>query len=217
MERCRRVSGSGDAIRREIGNARLLVVLARLEPQKGHSVLLQALPSVIAAHTDVRVAFLGDGALRSELQSMAIAAGIDSHVLFAGYQGNIDDWLDASEFSILPSFYEGLPLAAIESLSAARTVVATSVDGTTEVVIDGVTGLTVPPGDPKRLAAAIFRLLQDREWARSLGADGQRFVNSHFSLERQVRETEDLYLGLMSQKTANLPAQANWSTHHGRA
>ena len=169
------------------------LVLARLEPQKGHRVLLDAWRSVVESFPKGRLVCAGDGRLSEELEADAAALGIAGSVSFVGYQSNVPDWLALADFTVLPSFYEGLPLAAIESLAAARAVIATSVDGTPEVVLDGKTGLLVPPGEPAPLGAAICRLLGSPELARSLGSAGRRLVEERFSERRQVHETEALY------------------------
>jgi glycosyltransferase involved in cell wall biosynthesis len=184
-------------------DAPVVVVSARLEPQKGHSVLLSALPRVFAAVPEARVVFVGDGRLREELQEQAKQLRVQEQVIFAGYQSNIQDWLALSAFTVLPSFFEGLPLAAIESLAAGRAVVATAVDGTSEVVIDQSTGLTVPPGESKPLAEAIIRLLRDRAFCHELACRGRQLMVDQFSRERQVRLTEDLYVRSVSRKSAN--------------
>ncbi|MHB8384576.1 MAG: glycosyltransferase family 4 protein [Candidatus Binataceae bacterium] len=175
-------------------NAPVVLVLARLEPQKGHRVLLEAWKSVARSYPAARLVLAGDGVLRAELEAQTATLGITGSVSFVGQQSNIPDWLALADFTVLPSFYEGLPLAAIESLAAGRPVVATAVDGTVEVVLDGKTGLTVPAGDSAALATAISRMLATPELVRSLGHAGRQFVLKNFSRERQIQQTESLYL-----------------------
>jgi glycosyltransferase involved in cell wall biosynthesis len=172
----------------------VVVVLARLEPQKGHRVLLAAFPEVLRHFPHARLVCVGEGSLRPALEDQARVLGITSTVRFVGQQRNVVDWLALADFTVLPSFWEGLPLAAIESLATARPVVATAVDGTPEAVVDGHTGLTVPPGEPVPLARAICRLLGNPVECQQLGQAGRVWVQEHFSQERQVRETQDLYL-----------------------
>lgn len=174
--------------------APIVLVLARLEPQKGHRVLLEAWKSVAQSYPAARLVLAGNGVLRPELEAQAAALGITRSVSFVGQQSNIPDWLALADFTVLPSFYEGLPLAAIESLAAGRPMVATAVDGTTEVVLDGKTGLTVPAGDSAALATAILRMLAAPALVRTLGRAGRQFVLEHFSRERQIQQTEALYL-----------------------
>ena len=114
-------------------------------------------------------------------------------VRFVGLQANVQDWLALADVTVLPSFYEGLPLAAIESLAAGRPMVATAVDGTPEIVLDGATGLTVPPGDPAALARAICRLLADPWLREKLALAGREWVLERFAEERQVQRTQALY------------------------
>ena len=171
----------------------ILVVIGRLEPQKGHRVLLESLPAVRRAFPGVRVVCLGEGALRRELERRVTESGLTDAVRFVGQQPNVADWLALADATVLPSFYEGLPLAAIESLAAGRPMVATAVDGTPEVVVDGSTGLTVPPGDAAALARAICRLLSDRWLGEKLALAGRDWVLERFDAERQVQRTEALY------------------------
>jgi len=172
----------------------VVVVLARLEPQKGHRFLLQAHARVLREVPAVRLVCVGAGALDQELQGQCHQLQIQDSVRFVGYQSNVADWLALADITVLPSLFEGLPLVAIESLAAQRCVVATAVDGTTEVVINERTGLTVPPGSVQELAEAIVRLLRQAELRHRLARAGRRWVLDHFSDEQQIRKTEELYL-----------------------
>ena len=180
----------------------VLVVLGRLEPQKGHRVLLDALPAVLREFPRARLVCVGEGILRDHLREQVRALGLEASVRFVGYQTNVTDWLALADLTVLPSFYEGLPLVAIESLAAGRPVVATAVDGTPEVVVDGRTGLLVPPGDAAGLANAICRLLREPGLRRSLGEAGRRHVLDGYSQERQIRQTQELYLSAWEQRVA---------------
>lgn len=172
----------------------VMVVLARLEPQKGHAVLLRALPAVRREFPTVRVVCVGEGALRPELEVLARSLGLEDTVRFVGYQSNPADWLALGHITVLPSHFEGLPLAAIESLAMGRPMVATDVDGTGEVIVNGKTGLTVPRGQPSRLAEAVCRLLGDPCLRQRLGQTGREWVVQRFSQERQVQKTAEFYL-----------------------
>ena len=185
----------------------VLVVVGRLEPQKGHSVLLQALPAVRREFPTVRLVCVGEGILRGDLQQQVRALAQEDSVRFTGYQSNVADWLALADMTVLPSFYEGLPLAAIESLAAGQPVVATAVDGTPEIVLDGKTGILVPPGDQARLAEAICRLLRQPELRLRLGRAGRRWVLERFSQEQQIQGTHQLYLSLFEQRVGRAKGQ----------
>ncbi|HLJ17357.1 MAG TPA: glycosyltransferase family 4 protein [Bryobacteraceae bacterium] len=180
----------------------VLLAIARLEPQKGHRILLEALSGLRCEFPSVRLVCLGDGQLRLELERIVRDRGLSENVRFVGFQKNVCDWLALADISVLSSFYEGLPLAAIESLAAGKPVVATAVDGTPEVVIDRKTGLIVPAGDPARLAGAILDLLRDPERARTFGNSGRRWVLENFTQERQIAETQALYLRMIRERSA---------------
>jgi glycosyltransferase involved in cell wall biosynthesis len=172
----------------------VLLVVGRLEPQKGHRVLLDAMPLIHRAFPRARLVCVGEGALRQELEAHVAALGLAGSVRFVGQQARIPEWFALADVVVLPSLFEGLPLVAIEALAAGKAMVATAVDGTPEVIVDGKTGLTVPSRDPDALAAAISRLLRDPELRQALGQAGRAWVEAHFSQEQQIQRTQDLYL-----------------------
>jgi glycosyltransferase involved in cell wall biosynthesis len=152
---------------------------------------------------NLRLVALGEGSLRADLEAQVHALGLLNSVFMPGHSSNVRDWMTAADVCILPSFAEGLPLFAIECLAAGRPMVATSVDGTPEIVVDGKTGLTVPPGNALALADAIARLLRNPPLAAKLGAAGGLWVRQWFTLKRQIHETEELYERLWCAKTGN--------------
>lgn len=181
----------------------VLLVAARLEPQKGHSVLLNAMPEVLREFPNARLLCLGDGVLREDLERQARQLDLEANVRFLGFRNNVADWFALCDFTVLPSFYEGLPLVAVESLAAGRPMVATAVDGTPEVIINGRTGVTVPAGDPAALAAAIGSLLRSPALRERLAEQGRTHVLERFSQERQVRETGEFYLEALGRSAAS--------------
>jgi len=154
-------------------DAPVLGVLARLAPQKGLTYLLAAMPAILARYPDTYALVVGEGYLRPELESQAAALGVDGRVLFVGYRENVVDYLHASDLFVLPSLFEGMPLSILEAMGAELPVIATAVDGTPEVVVEGETGLLVPPADPPALAEAVNRLLGDPELAARMGQAGR--------------------------------------------
>ncbi len=184
----------------------VLLVLARLEPQKGHRVLLDAMAAILREFPRARLICVGEGILRPALEEQAARLGLTESVRFVGYHANVGDWLALADLTVLPSFYEGLPLVVIESLAAGKPVVATAVDGTPEVVVDGETGLTVQPGDAKALARAICHLLGDPDERRRLGRAGRRWVEQEYSAEAQIASTENLYRQVRLPRPADAKA-----------
>jgi glycosyltransferase involved in cell wall biosynthesis len=154
-------------------DAPVLGVLARLAPQKGLTYLVSALPAILAQHPDTYALVVGEGYLRPDLEAQARSLGVESRLLLVGYHANVVDYLRASDIFVLPSLFEGMPLSILEAMGAGLPVIATAVDGTPEVVIEGETGLLVPPADPPALAQAVNRLLDDRQLAARLGRAGR--------------------------------------------
>jgi glycosyltransferase involved in cell wall biosynthesis len=182
----------------------VIAVFARLEPQKGHRILLEAMARVREGCRQARLLIVGDGTLRPMLERQCAALGLTAATRFVGRQANIPDWLALAQVVALPSFFEGLPLAAMEALAAEKPLVATAVDGTPEVVLDGQTGLTVPPGDAPRLAEALLRLLRHRAFARALGRAGREWIQARYTHAGQVRATEQLYRELWEKRVSRV-------------
>jgi glycosyltransferase involved in cell wall biosynthesis len=188
----------GASVRSELGlrpDQPVLGIVGRLEPQKGHAVALRALRRVVDARPDVTLVIAGDGSLRDSLQRLTEELGLGRHVLFVGYRSDVPSVLDAVDVLVLPSFYEGMPLTAIEAMAMARPVVATRVDGTGEVVEDGITGRLVPVGDTEALGDAVLSLLMHPELAKSYGSAGRQRAIDHFDVATQVARTASLYKG----------------------
>ena len=171
----------------------VIVTTARLTLQKDHATLIGALPAVLARHPACRLWLIGAGPQELMLKEQAAALGVADVVSFMGYRADVSDLLAAADLFVLPSRFEGLPLALLEAMAHGLPVVATRVGGTDEVLIDGVTGRLVGPGDSDALAAAIDDVLGDPDHARALGLNGQaRFIDA-FTASRMADETARLF------------------------
>jgi glycosyltransferase involved in cell wall biosynthesis len=185
-----------DAVRAGLGihaDAPVAIVVAKLLPQKGHRILLEALPAVLGRHPRMRFLLVGEGALADSLREQIRRAGLEESVQLLGPRRDIPELLAASDLFVLPSLWEGLPMALLEAMASGLPVVASDVSGTREVVQDGESGLLVPAGDVSALAAAMSRLLADREMASRLGQAGRRRVEACYSASAQARQHVELY------------------------
>ncbi len=171
----------------------VMVTTARLTPQKDHATLIGALPAVLARHPACRVWLIGTGPQEDMLKEQASALGVAGAVSFMGYRADVPDLLAAADLFVLPSRFEGLPLAVLEAMAHGLPVVATRVGGTDEVLIDGVTGRLVGPGDPDTLASAIGEVLGNPDHARALGLEGQARFFDAFTASRMADETARLF------------------------
>jgi glycosyltransferase involved in cell wall biosynthesis len=199
---------AGDRIRSELGiamDARLVVVVSRLARLKGIEQFLQAAAALTPRYPDVRFLIVGetsppDPAYLAQLQGLSHALGVADVVTFTGLRSDVPAVLGAADVAVMPSLNEALSNVLLESMAAGAPVVATRVGGTPEALVDGDTGLLVPPGEAGALAAGVSRLLDDRELARRLGCAARRLIAERFSVERMVRATEDLYAELLARK-----------------
>lgn len=171
----------------------VVLTAARFTPQKDHAVLIDAVPAVWVAHPALRVWLAGHGPLEDDLRGRVEQRGLAAVVQFLGQRDDVPDLLAAADLFVLPSRFEGLPLAALEAMAAALPVVATRVGGTDEAVLDGVTGRLVPPGDPEALGAAIAASLSRPDEAARLGAAGRERFDGAFTASRMADETARLY------------------------
>jgi glycosyltransferase involved in cell wall biosynthesis len=166
--------------------------VGRLDEQKAQGVLIDAIPRVLERYPDARLVLVGDGPLRDRLEGHARHLGISESVLFAGKRDDVPRWLASFDIFALTSLFEGLCYAVLEAQAAGVPVIATPVGGVRETVVDGETGLVVPPGDDHALAGAILRLLDDPDEARRL-ADEAAVRVAGFSREEMVIATLALY------------------------
>lgn len=204
-------------LRRELGvpaDAPLVVLLARLVPSKGIESFIEAVAAVNRRLPEARFLIVGDlyasaggGGMerdvnyKDSLRRLAASLGVGDRVIFTGFRSDVPELLSHATVSVLPSLSgEGLPNALMESMAAGVPVVATRVGGSAEVVgEDGAAGLMVPPGDPRALSAAMLAVLENPELAHHLGQAARRRMQECFSLEHMVRQTENLYAGMLER------------------
>jgi glycosyltransferase involved in cell wall biosynthesis len=168
--------------------------IGRLEAQKGFDILIRALPRL----PDARVVFVGDGAERHALESLAAEVGVAERVDFAGWSKGPQEYLRSFDVFAFPSRFEGFPLAVLEAMLAELPVVASDVGSVAEAVVHGETGLLVPAEDPAALAAALGPLLEEPERRRRLGTRARALVLERFTAAGMARRYEALYHELCS-------------------
>lgn len=179
----------------------LIGVVSRIARGKGLEYLLEAAPDVIARIPKAKFLIIGDNSFnpeyREELKRQTLTLGLQDRVIFTGFRLDVPAILSSLALSVLPSLNEGLSNSLLESMAAGVPVVATTVGGNPEVVLDGETGLLVPPRNPSALAEAICRVLRTPGLRNTLGQAGRRRVLNHFSNERMIRNVERLYEELL--------------------
>jgi glycosyltransferase involved in cell wall biosynthesis len=168
--------------------------VSRLVRRKGHYDLLDAWPSVLDSHPQAQLLLVGDGPEREALEQYGKNLDCRDSVIFAGRRDDVPDLLDLMDVFVFPSYYEGLPGALIEAMIAGLPVVATPVDGNSELIEEGDTGLFVPPHDSEVLADRLTLLLSDSEYQDTLGTAARDFAQQEFSIGTMVSEFSSIYL-----------------------
>lgn len=174
----------------------VILTVARLAEQKGNRYLIEAAAQVPQAI----FAIVGEGPEQHALEQQIRSLGLGERVFLFGFRSDIPYWLGCCAVFVLPSLYEGLPIVLLEAMAAGRPVIATAIPGNTEIVIQGVTGLLVPPKDPAALAAAIRSILADPAAAGWMGAAGRKVVLERFSAKNMVRSVEQVYAECLGHK-----------------
>ncbi len=174
---------------REEGSEPLIGAVGRIAHEKGYPVLLQALHSVPGC----RLVFVGDGEERARLEEQVGELGLTERVIFAGWVQPPWSAHWALDVLAVPSFTEGFPLVIVEAMLAGTAVVASSVGGIPEIVVDGETGLLVPPGDVSALATALERLLGDRELRTAIATRSRSVAVASYTSSAMAASFEALY------------------------
>jgi len=204
-------------LRRELGlpdDTPLVGVISRLTRLKGLEHFLEAAAMVRSRVPNARFLIAGetspmDREYLGELKQYAERCGVAKDVIFTGLRRDVPAVLSSLSVSAMPSLNEALSNVVLESMAAGAPTVATRVGGTPEAIVDGVTGVLVPPADSAALANAIVHLLQDTQLATHLGLAARARIVDHFSVRRMVRSTEELYMELLERKRRKrLPSAA---------
>lgn len=173
--------------------------VGRLEPQKGMRYLIDAFARLPSALADSHLWVVGGGEEEAFLRSRAIEGKVADRVHFLGTRPDVPALMGRFDVFVLPSLWEGVPNVVLEAMAARRAVVATNVHGTPEAAVHDETGLLVPPGDPRALARAVATLLRDPQRRAAFGEAGRRRVESAFTVQRMVEETQQLYREVLAE------------------
>lgn len=200
-----RPSSPDPALRRDLGldeKTWMVGKVADYRPWKGYGIFLEAAAMILKEEPRTRFfAIGGQSDYGLEMAALARRLGIERQVTFTGFREDVERFYSLMHVSVnCATAGEGLPGVLRESMAMELPVVAADVGGNREVVLDQETGLLIPPNDPAALARAILKLLQDRELAGRLARQGRQFVETRFSIDTMVAETEKVYREIMSVK-----------------
>ncbi len=186
-----RISAGGDGR----GADPVIGSIGRLEPRKGHDVLIRAMPAVVQAVPAASLLIAGNDPLGygRELEEMVRAAGVEEHVKLVGYRDDVPGFLQELVVFAFASRAEGFGQVVVEAMAAGRPVVASAIAPISEIVADGETGMLVRSDCPEEFARAIVSLLRDPALARRMGERGLERVRTMFTVDRMAQETLAVY------------------------
>ena len=188
---------------------RLLLVVASLEPCKGHRYLLEAVAKCGGELSGARIFLAGDGSQRTALETQLAELGIADKVELLGFRDDVPDLIHACDLFVLPSLDEGLGTSAIDALVAGKPVVATTSGGLPEVLRNrncgAQHGWLVPPADADALAAAIVSALSNPDEAGRRATAGQQYARERFSQQAMVEATLAEYNRVIDDKRSGKP------------
>ena len=203
LEKVTRTDSARKAARTSLGMSEetpVIGMVANFWSVKRHDVLLQAMAKIRLIVPAVHCLLIGDGPLRAQMEKMAKQTGLDGAVSFLGSRADVSELLLALDVFVLTSDSESFSNAIVEALAASLPVVATKCGGPEEIVVEGVTGFLVPPGQPLALAERILLLLKNPDLARQMGQAGRLRAAQYFTLEQMVAASELLFSQLLNKK-----------------
>ena len=194
-----------------------LFTAGRFTDQKGFDVAIEALARLSAPP---RLVIAGSGTNEGALREQVARRGLDDIVSFPGWVApdDIPRWMSRATAVLMPSRWEPFGLVALQAAQVGRPVIASRVDGLLEVVVDGETGLLVPPGDPGALSEAIATLIRDPRRASAIGQRAERHAREAFPWDRHVDAYERLLrrAAVANARLGDVPRSASTS-RPGRA
>jgi D-inositol-3-phosphate glycosyltransferase len=176
-----------------------LLTPAHFTPVKGHRFLIDALAELEKERPGCfELDLLGEGPLLEEIRARALTAGVAHAVRFHGSRPDLVAWLESTDIVVLPSLWEGFGLILAEAAACAKPAVSFSIGGAAEVIVDGETGLLVPPGDVRALANALARLHGEPDLRRRLGDAARLRAAQLYAVEPVLHAYEALYAEVRS-------------------
>ncbi|MFQ5923242.1 MAG: glycosyltransferase [Anaerolineales bacterium] len=192
---------------REAKSTPLIACVARFVPVKQHGDLVEALERVSREGLPFKCVLAGGGPLRMDTQAKSDALGLQGAISYPGEldRDEVRSLLTEADMFVLASAWEGQPRSVMEAMAAGLPIVATNVNGINELVVDGETGLLVPPGDTAAMASAIAKLLRDQEIRLEMGRRGRLRIEAEYDIRSTTNRLETFYGRVASQQFRKAP------------
>jgi len=180
-----------------------ILYTGRLETIKGLTTLVESARYVCQEHRNLKFVLVGKGTVENVLRNKVSELGLDQNFYFAGHisdRNRLLQYYQKATIYVLPSYSEALPTSLLEAMSCGLASIGTNVGGNSEVITDGETGVLVPSRDPKTLAEAILKLLNDEELRHRIGANARKHVVNNYDWESIIDRIESIYSAIAGSK-----------------
>ena len=178
-------------------DAFVFISVGRLQPQKGHDVLVRAFQQVTTDFPDAYLVLVGEGEDEKSLVALARELGVAERVRFLGRRADVGACLEMADAFVFPSLFEGFPLAPIEAMLKRLPCIVTNIEPHLELFTDEENGLLVAPGSERELAAAMTRVCREPELRRQLGERAHALATERFDSRSGLLAWEELYRELV--------------------
>jgi len=174
---------------------RIIFAFGRLEHEKGHKYLIEALPAVKDKCPEFKLKLLiaGEGSLKQRLSEIIACNKLTGDVLLLGGRRDIPELLEIADIVVNPSLSEGLPLTCLEAMAAGKAIIATGVGGVNELLSDGIDAVIIKPADQQAIASAISDLLRDDGLAEKISRNAREKAGKYYSADKMIEKLLYIY------------------------
>jgi len=173
--------------------------VGRLTKVKGHDYLIEAVPAILKEIKNCKVIIAGDGPLKEQLTKLIYKYNLSNNIKLIGYSDNVKEILAVIDLFILPSLSEGLPISLLEAMASGKPSIASGVGGITEVILDNVGGIVIPPHNSESINDAVIKLYRDEQHYKKLKEEGIKVVEEKFSTNKMVEQYINIYSNLSNE------------------
>ena len=177
----------------------IITIVGRLDPIKGHEVLISALSKLTNSNLLYTCLIVGDGELMPSLRKLTKDLGVSEHVRFLGFRNDISEILSITDIMVISSYSEGCPLTLLEGMAAGKAIVSTAVGGIPEMLEDGETAIMIESGDSKAMSSALEILIKNKVLRTKLGAQAKQACEENYLITHTISHFKDLYQKLLTK------------------
>jgi len=170
-----------------------IINIASLTEKKGHKYLFDAISKLAQSGVDFKLYLIGKGKLENYLRYKSKELGLDDKIFFEGYSDNITSYLQNADIFVLPSLWEGLPVALMEAMACGVACIASDVGDVKELIKNEEDGLIVEPKNVDQITNSILRLINDRDFMERIGSSARKKIKKYFSSVKMINSFEKLY------------------------